>query len=304
MVLLGATNATCRPPNGMPVSVPGTIMHDGVERTFRVYVPDKAGPLPVVFVLHGLHGDGRGIERYTQFTALAASEGFIAVNPDGLDGKWNDRFGMGGKLQTLRDAQGTDDVGFISALLDYLEATYDVDAARVYITGASNGGMMTNRLACELGERLAAVAPVIADIPGLVEQNCDSAKAMPILMINSVNDPLVPYSGDKARRPRLKGLVPNALATVDFWVRHNGCPPPPTDVELPDADPNDGTRITRRTYATGASGAEVIFYSVQGGGHTWPGAPIQYLPVGLVGVTSQDMNATETIWAFFQTQHL
>lgn len=272
------------------LSTPGTIMHGGVERTYRIYVPNIKGPLPVVFVLHGLRGDGRGMERYTQFSKLAAKEGFIVVYPDGIDRKWNDRSYKAGS---------TDDVGFISTLLDHVEATYAVDASRVYVTGASNGGMMANRLACDLGRRFAAIAPVIADIPHLVQRQSGNAGPMPVLMINGTDDSLVPYGGAVGRS---RVSIVTALQTVDFWIAKNGCVTNPTATQLPDRDPDDGTRIERRMYAAGPDGAEVVFFAVHGGGHTWPGAPIQYLPEGVVGKTSRDMDATSVIWKFFQ-QH-
>lgn len=279
--------------NAAVLSTPGSLMHGGVERTFRVYVPPSSGPFPVVFVLHGLHGDGKGMERYTQFSKLAAYENFIVAYPDGIDRKWNDR---------AYKAGSTDDVGFISALLDHLEAAYNVDASRVYATGASNGGMMTQRLAIDLGERFAAVAPVIADIPYLVQRHAAPARPMPILMINGTEDPLVPFGGKSGARTKLN--IVTATQTVDFWVAKNLCSTPPTVDLLPDTDPKDGTRIERHYYTPGRSGCEVEFYVVQGGGHTWPGAPIQYLPKGLVGKTSQDMEATRVIWRFFRKHSL
>ncbi|NUM54277.1 MAG: prolyl oligopeptidase family serine peptidase [Candidatus Hydrogenedentes bacterium] len=274
-------------------SSPGSIVHGGVERTYRIYTPSGNGPFPVVFVLHGLRGDGKGMERYTQFTKLAAKENFIVVYPDGLDRKWNDRSYKAGS---------TDDVGFISALLDYIASTHTIDPARVYVTGASNGGMMANRLACDIGNRFAAIAPVIAGIPYLVQRQSRSASAMSILLINGTDDPLVPFGGSSTGRSRVS--IVTALQTVDFWVAKNGCATTPTVTLLPDTDPSDGTRIERSIYTPGAPGAEVVFYAVQGGGHTWPGAPIQYLPAGLIGKTSQDIDATEVIWQFFKKHAL
>lgn len=274
------------------LSTPGTITHDGVVRNYRLYVPSGAGPFPVVFVLHGLSTTGIAMERYTRFSKLAAEEKFIVVYPDGIDKRWNDRSYRFGS---------TDDVGFIATLLDYIKAKNSVDASRVYVTGASNGGMLTHRLACDMGERFAAVAPVMADIPYLVQFHGNNAAPMPILMINGTADPLVPFGRTTA--PQKKLNIVTARQTVDFWVSKNGCTSPPVITQLPDKDAEDGTRIERWKYAPGSAQAEVIFYAVKGGGHTWPGAPVRQTTLsGFFGNTSQDMDATKVIWKFFK-QH-
>jgi len=274
------------------LSTPASIVHDGIERTYRLYVPEGAGPFPLVVVLHPLSSTGLRMERYTRFSKLAQKEKFLVVYPNAIQKRWNDRVYSGHAI---------DDVGFIAALLDHIEANFPVDATRVYVTGASNGGTLANRLACDLGNRFAAVAPAIADVPYLVQFRAGSAEPMPILMINGTHDVLVRFSilpelGEKI------GIV-TAEQSAAFWVMKNGCTTQPTITLLPDTDPEDGTRIEKRAYAAGPAGAEVIFYAVKGGGHTWPGSPDR-LSLGIYGKTSQDMDATKVIWKFFQKHHL
>ena len=296
MLVLSLTRSALAAPedkrSSAVLSTTASLAHDGVERNYRIYVPDGPGPFPVVFVLHGLATTGIAMERYTKFSKLAAEEKFIAVYPDGINKRWNDRYYWAGS---------TNDVGFIAVLLDYIEANYSVDTSRVYVTGASNGGMLANRLACDMGERFAAIAAVMADIPYLVQRRSHTATPLPILIINGTKDPLVPFGRTQALQQKLN--IVTARQTVDFWVSMNGCTMTPIVTQLPDKAPEDGTRIEEWKYAPGSAHAEVIFYAIKEGGHTWPGAPVRNSVLsGLYGKTSQDMDATKVIWKFFK-QH-
>ena len=95
------------------------------------------------------------------------------------------------------------------------------------------------------------------------------------------------------------GKVLSVRQTIEYWVKHNGCAPSPTITEEPDRDPDDGTRVHREEYSGGREGTEVIFYAIEGGGHTWPGG-YQYLPASIIGKTSKDIDANEVIWSFFK----
>jgi polyhydroxybutyrate depolymerase len=276
-------------PASAVLSTSSSISHDGLERTYRIYVPDGDGPFPLVIVLHPLRSTGINMERYTRFSKLAQKENFIVVYPNAILNHWNDR---------AYNPISVDDVGFIAALLDHIEVNFPVDAARVYVTGASNGGTMANRLACDLGDRFAAVAPVIAEIPYLVQLHAAEAQPIPVLMINGTEDPLIRFSIIPERDSKV-GIV-TAKQTAAFWATNNGCTPTPAETLLPDRDPEDGTRIEKRAYTAGSAGAELIFYVVKGGGHTWPGASVRNASTGLFGKTSQDMDATKVIWKFFK----
>lgn len=279
--------------NALVLSTPSSIIHDGIERTYRLYVPDGPGPFPIVVVLHPLRSTGVRMERYTRFSKLAQEENFIVVYPDAILNRWNDR---------AYRPHAIDDVGFIAALLDHLEENFPVDPSRVYATGASNGGMLAHRLACDMGEHFAAIAPVMSDIPFLVQLRGRTAAPMPILMINGTRDPIVPFGRTTA--PQQKLNIVTARQTVDFWVSKNGCATHPEVTQLPDKDPEDGTRIDEWDYAPGSAQAEVIFYAVKDGGHTWPGARDPDTSAGLLGRTSQDMDATKVIWRFFKKHSL
>lgn len=154
----------CSQPNIAPGSgkdLPGTIIHNGLKRTYWLHIPPPqfAGQLlPLVFALHGGGGSGRKMAGFTGFNRLADREGFMVAYPDGVEKHWND----GRDLARYRaQRENIDDVGFIAHLMDTLEKDYPVDPGRIYVTGASNGALMSYRLACELTDRIAAIAPVI-----------------------------------------------------------------------------------------------------------------------------------------------
>jgi polyhydroxybutyrate depolymerase len=241
-------------------------------------------------------GSGRDAARLSGLSAEADRSGFLVAYPDGIDGHWND----GRHVERYRaQREGVDDVGFLVALIDHLAGRYAVDRTRVYVTGASNGALMANRLACEHAERFAAIAPVIGSMARGVAEHCEPARTVPVLLINGTDDRLVPWNGEAVRfAGRDLGRILPLPELVRFWVRHNGCASDPEVTPLPDLNPDDGTRVVVHRYNACRDGASVLLYEVQGGGHTWPrGRP--YMPQWIIGRTSQDLDANAAIWAFF-----
>lgn len=275
-----------------------TLMHGGLERTYAIFVPsalhDDVAP-PLVLVLHGGRGNARKMMYLTGFNAIAEREGFVVVYPEGIGNQWNDGRGVSFGREDFTDV---DDVGFINSLLDTVIAGYGVDPARVYVTGASNGGMMSHRLACELSHRFAAAAPVIANMPEPFADTCDPTEPISILAINGTDDALVPYEGGIVARDPDRGRVISVDETIALWLEHNGITSEPEVTLLPDTDPDDGTRVTRERHH-GDNGIDVVLYRVDGGGHTWPGGPA-YQRQRLLGTVSRDFSASETIWEFFK----
>lgn len=284
----------------------GSFKHDDLVRTFHRYVPssyNKSIQLPLVIALHGRGGSGESMVLVTLkgFDKLADKDGFIVVYPDGIELNWNDgRMDEEANDRAHRD--NIDDVGFLSALIDSMIKDYNIDPKRVYVTGISNGAIMSYRLACEISHKIAAIAPVDGNIPVMLSPECYPASPVSVLAINNVNDPLVPYEGgniySSIRKLNL-GKVLSVDESIGFWVNRNQCSALPVVTEEPDLDPEDGTKVTKKEYFNSIDGTEVILYSVDGGGHTWPGG-LQYLPSWIVGKTSRDINATEVIWAFFK----
>lgn len=246
-----------------------TLIHDGLTRTYRLHTPTgyNADSLyPFVINMHGLGSNAFEQEIYTAFNNVADSAGIVVAYPNGFNETWN-----------VSSATGTDDVGFISALIDTIDFQYSIDLDRVYATGMSMGGFMSYRLACELADRIAA----IASVSGLQAfYPCNPDRPVPVMQFHGTADPIVPYSG-----------VP---ATISHWVNHNLCPLTPITTDLPDIDTNDNSTVTVSYYGLCEESTEVILYTINNGGHTWPGATI------IIGVTNQDIKASNEIWIFFK----
>ncbi|MBS3917791.1 MAG: phospholipase [Deltaproteobacteria bacterium] len=279
----------------------------GLERTYRIHLPsehDRTKIAPLVFLFHGGGGTGQGMEKLTQggFNRLADREGFIIVYPDGIEKHWNDGRG----LQAYRaHRENIDDVGFISALIEHLIRTLNVDPNRIYVAGISNGGQFSQRLACELSDRIAAIGVVAIQLPENLPSSCAPKRPVSVLMMPGTEDPLVPWEGGEIgfRRGRKFGRVLSVPESMRFWAKQNQCLGSSVVSYEPDRDPKDGTRVRREAYVPCGEGAEVVLYAVEGGGHTWPGGD-QYLPAGIIGRTSRDIDANEVIWNFFKKHAL
>lgn len=277
-----------------------SIMFGGLKRTYLIHIPpshDKTKSMPLVIALHGGDGTSERMVAHTRggFNTLADKEGFIVVYPDAIDKHWNDF-----RNDMLAGVEEIDDLGFISTLINHLVETLNVDPNRVYVTGMSNGAMMTHRLALELSEKITAVATVAGNIPEDQSQSGIVPKrATPVLIISGIDDPLMPWDGGYVAKQPRRGKVISVLETIKYWVNYNRCSPAPTITWEPDRDPQDGTRVRREVYSEGRDGTEVILYAIEGGGHTWPsGYP--FLPERIIGKTSKDIDANEVIWNFFK----
>ena len=273
-----------------------TVEVENTRRTYLLHVPssyNRNKPIPLVLVFHGGEGQPQQIERHTGFSALADREAFIVAYPEGVNKHWND-----GRANAPR----VDDVAFATAVIDDLARTLNVDRKRIYATGISNGGMFSQRLACELSGTIAAIASVAATMPDALRVRCKPSQPISVLMIHGTDDPLIPYRGGAMPRGTLGGNVLSAPDAIKFWVAHNKCSPTPTTLELGvDRDPKDGTRVESESYDHCAANVDVELVTVVGGGHTLPSSR-QYLPERLVGRTSMEINGTEAIWSFFKRQ--
>lgn len=269
-----------------------SLRYDGRQRTYLLHVPARkpAGKLPLVIALHGGRGRGAGTEKLTGMSAVSDKEGFIVAYPDGVGRTWND----GRELETFKAMrEDVDDVGFIGRLIDALVEKHNVDPDRVYVTGISNGGHMAHRLGVELAGRLAAIAPVAATMPSLVQARAgDPAAKISVIQFFGEEDPLNWWKGGG----RAGGSSPSVPDMMRWWARRNGCGSEPVVEHLkPFVD--DGTRIRRETWP--CNDVEVVLYAIEGGGHTWPGG-LQYLPEAVIGRTSRNLNSSEVMWEHFK----
>ena len=274
--------------------VTGTLVVDGTTREYVIHVPpsyQRAHAAPLVLDLHGGVGTPEGIRRITGMDPIADHNGFIVVYPRGIGGHWND-----GRSERLNSEA---DVHFISALIDKLERDYSIDPKRIDATGISNGGVLAFRLACEIDDRIAAVASVAGSMASALAARCHPASPVSVIMINGLQDPLVPYGGGMVGGWTANaGPVLSVAQAIALWTSLDQCSAQPIVRRLPDAVPDDGTHTTEADYESCRAGSSVELFTIDGGGHTWPGGP-QYLPAFLIGKTSHDFNASETIWQFF-----
>lgn len=267
-----------------------SITLDGEERSFRVHVPssyDGSASVPLVLVLHGGGGSGEQIElRSSRMNAVADREGFVAVYPDGTGTirTWNAGGCCGGAVRN-----DVDDVGFVRALLDHLESALCLDADRVFATGMSNGAMLSHRLACELSDRLAAVAPVAG-----VEMApaCPTNGRVALMQIHGSMDGHVPWEGGEGCGPAGVAFT-SVPETMSRWRTRNGC----EDTSTPFAMEGDGS-----CELYDACAADVVLCTIDGGSHSWPGGEPN---MGVVecpadGVQSTTFEASEHIWRFFE----
>ncbi len=263
-------------------TVTGAIEFDGFQRDYRLYLPagyTGDAEVPLVFNLHGFGSNAFEQQFYSAMGAVADTANFLICYPNGLSNAWNVGWDFGSTA---------DDVGFLSALLDELSANYAIDADRVYACGMSNGGFMSYVLACELNDRIAAVASVTGSMAPNYISACQPGRPVPVLQIHGTADNTVPYNGE----PLINISIDSLLA---FWTANNGCSGPPDTTDVPDVAPDDGCTAQRLDYANCSPNGAVAFYRIADGGHTWPGSPIP------IGVTNQDFDASTEIWRFFRS---
>jgi polyhydroxybutyrate depolymerase len=295
-------------------------------RPYIVHLPgsyDGTVPFPVVIDLHGGGGTAEGARAMTCpngnlndpgcLDRLADCEGFITVYPSGTSDPVIPSlrtFDAGGGAAGFQCVSGVacttkvDDLRYFTDLLDTLEKTYTIDPARIYLTGLSDGGAMSHRLACELSDRIAAIAPISGGNQFAALEYCSPTRAVAVLEIHGTADRCWPYQGGLQTcagvlTPRgFGGFVP-IPATVAAWAATNMCRPTPLVENLPDIAPTDGTSVTRISYRGCANGGDVVQLRINGGGHTWPGGS-SVLPIGVVGNLSREFSANKVIWEFFK----
>jgi polyhydroxybutyrate depolymerase len=260
-----------------------TLEFGGLSRTYAVHVP-PGHPTGLVLNLHGATSNGSQQERLTNFDAVADADGFVVAYPDGINRSWAAGPGK----------PDVDDVGFLTALADKLRTQYGIDPGHVFAMGMSNGGFMSNRLACDRADLFAAIAPVSGTLRTSVA--CNPSRPVAVLEVHGTADPIVPFGGGSMVGRGGSSDVVAAPAMVQRWRTADGCSGEPGEDTLPGG--GDGTVVHRFTSAACAAGTAVVFYQVDGGGHTWPDGP-QYLPKAMIGPTTHAFNASEAIGEFF-----
>lgn len=284
-----------------------TVKVGKLTRSYIVHLPpayDGKKPLPVVLVFHGGAGEARSFLQWCGMNDKADQAGFIAVYPNGT-GILKDRLLTfnAGICCGYAEKNNIDDVAFVRALLDDLGSQYKVDNRRVYATGMSNGGMISYRLALELSDRIAAIAPVGGTMG--IKNPSRPERAVPVLHFHGTKDEHIAYNGGPGSKSITKDDFMSVSDSVGWWVKNNGCSPRPKVDQLPDRA-DDGMRSKREVWS-GPAPVELI--TVEGGGHTWPGRAAvpdnatRFRKARMrrtLGESTKDISANDIMWSFFQ----
>lgn len=282
----------------------------GRSRSWIVYAPpdyDPTQPIPVVVLLHGRPSNGAGMAIMTGMNEVARRNGFIVVYPDGIDNEWNAQFDLSARDISLGGRRSTlpqDDVGFLKTLMDDLAVDFNIDRSRLYLGGFSNGGFMTYRMACSAGDTFAAFAAVGGNLYLELSEHCRRSPPTAMLMMNGTADPSVPYEGVTVASP--EGGDPIRISygmqeAVAAFIRRNGCSLSGRSTTFAESGRSPGTHVVRFEPHGCPAGADIMFYIINGGGHTWPGHTRLQAELG---PTNMDMDAGEVIWDFFSTHTL
>ncbi len=278
-----SSTTACTGRAAQPMNATWTLDLGGKTRTFVVHVPpayDPSKPTPLVLNFHGYRMTPKLEEWLTSMSTTADADGFILVYPEGTGSPLG--FNAGGCCGDAKDDR-VDDIGFTRAMLDRLEADLCVDPARVFATGMSNGGFMSHRVACELSDRIAAVAPV-AGVNA--SPTCAPTRAVSVLDFHGVTDPTVAYDGNAKRG------WPSVNDSVNGWAARDGCTGPTLVTSITDD-------VHCVTHTQCRDGAEVALCMILDGGHTWPGGKDVPFILGQ-GKTTHAVSGNDLIWQFFQ----
>jgi polyhydroxybutyrate depolymerase len=273
-----------------------TLTVGGITRTYLLVLPSTyygsdTTTFPLVVGMHGTGGSASQFDRDYGVTEKANSTHFIVAYPEGVqrEGRFNVRTWNAGTCCDYAMENNIDDVGFIRALIDLMISDYRANARRVYITGMSNGGMLAYRLACEMPEKIAAMAAVSCSM--MVDEPCDPSRSVPILHMHSKLDTKIPSDGGIG----IGGYqYPPIDSVLDVWSRLNECESLP-QVEVDNA----AYKLTK--WSTCDSNVTIQYYLTQDGGHSWPGG---LKPQPRADEPSTAIDATDLMWTFFEQYQL
>jgi polyhydroxybutyrate depolymerase len=292
----------------------GRMEHDGLTRYFDVFVPSvlKANP-ELVIQLHGgtqskdeLYDKNSGASR--MWKEVAEKNSFLLIVPNGTnlktgkaDGQslnWNDC------RMPIKNEKQADDVGFISKIIDWSIQKYNTDPYKTFITGVSNGGFMSYRLALEIPNKITAIAAFVANFPSETEcvptsMYVPTAAIIPVMIVNGTKDSFIPFDGGITSFK--KESILSSQETVNFWIKNNKIASiKPQVIPILDISKKDKSTVVQYLYGSGDK--KVSYYVVTGGGHTMPGKKyvLPKIIQKIVGKQNQDIEGAEIAWDFFK----
>ena len=252
---------------------------NGTDRQFILYVPniyDGSTPAPLLFCFHGYGSSASTNYAYTKFRDIADTAGFVLIHPQGsIDAFGTPHFNVGWGTSNV------DDVAFTEVMIEYAEDNYNINSNRIYSTGMSNGGFMSYHLACNLSEKIAAVASVTGSMSPSTYNNCNPSHPTPALQIHGTSDGTVPYEGD----PLFTKGIDDVMS---YWITYNSCEPIAEVTPIPDINTGDNSTVDHFIHGNGDNGVSVELFKVYGGDHDWPGA-----------FGNMDIDASAEVWKFF-----
>ena len=252
-----------------------SITHDNLQRDYIIHIPSSYSvntPIPLVFCFHGYGSDASTIMSYTNFNYISDTAGFIVIYPEGTLLQGTSHWNVGG----WTTSSTIDDIGFTRNLLDSISNIYNIDESRVYSTGMSNGGYMSFLLACQMSDKIAAIASVTGSMTPQTYNACNPQHPTPILQIHGTSDQAVPYLGD----PTWTESIDDVL---QYWVDYNNCNTTPTITLVAFS-----FSVEYVVYDGGNNSVTTEHFKIYGGDHDWPGV-----------WGNMDIHASAEVWKFF-----
>ncbi len=260
----------------LPVDDQRMLTVDGLERSYIIHIPaglSSSNPQPLVFIFHGLGGNGSYIQQSSGMDAIADANGFVVVYPNG-SGTGNSQSWNGGTCCGYALDNNVDETAFVRQIIEDVGTLVKVDPARVYAAGFSNGALLSYKLACQMSDTFAAVGPVGGV---LTYEDCQPKNPVAVIHFHGTNDPTVPFDGG-GNLPSPDQPFPSVGESIAAWVKINGCDDAPQIEE--------GSVSTHTVYSSCQDNSAVELYAVNGIGHSWPS---QYI-----------IPASQIIWDFFK----
>lgn len=262
-------------------TITNRLVHDGLDRDYHIYIPesyDGTTSVPLLFVFHGYGGNARDLMRWGDMRSVADTAGFILIVPQGYkDHRGSPHWNVG----SWTIGSTVDDIGFIEKIINRTSDEFNLDLKRVYSYGHSNGGYFSFELACQLGNKIAAIGSIGGTMSTESYDSCEPSHNTSVITVHGTSDPIVYYTGGRPYNSK------SQVETLRYWVDFNNTNISPEIIEVPDSDKNDGSQVELYKYDGGTNGTSVHHFKVINGGHSWPGR-----------YGNMDIIATSEIWKF------
>ncbi len=262
-------------------TVSHNIVHDGLNREYHLYIPksyDGTISVPLLFVFHGYGGSAENLMRWGDMKSVADTAGYIFMVPQGyLDYRGSPHWNVG----SWTAGSTVDDIGFIDKIINKTADDFNIDLQRVYSYGHSNGGYFSFELACQIGNKIAAIGSIGGTMSTETYNSCTPSHPTSVITIHGTSDPVVYYTGGKPYNSKSQD------ETIKYWIDYNKTNTSPDILEVENIDKSDGSHVELHKYGVGINKTSVYHLKIINGGHGWPGR-----------YGNMDIVATTEIWNF------